>query len=196
MNKILVINAGQKFMNNGGTLNNAVADFTINYFKNLEGFDIKYTHIEEGYDIEDEISKMVWADIIIYHTPIWWFSLPFGFKKYLDEVLTSGSGKIYASDGRHRTAPKLNYGSGGLLKGKKYILTTTWNAPEEAFTTEGEIFQQTNVDNGVMFGFHKMNLFIGLENAFSFHFYDVLKDPKIEDDLKNYQVKLDHQFKK
>ena len=28
--------------------------------------------------------EFVWADVIIYHTPIWWFQVPNGFKKYID----------------------------------------------------------------------------------------------------------------
>ena len=39
-------------------------------------------------------------------------------KKYIDEVLTAGHGKLYHSDGRHRVNPTEGYGTGGLLQGK------------------------------------------------------------------------------
>ena len=39
-------------------------------------------------------------------------------KKYIDEVFTTGHGKLYHSDGRHRVNPTEGYGTGGLLQGK------------------------------------------------------------------------------
>lgn len=191
MKKVLVINGGQKFLHSEGSLNKSLATLSVDYFTNREGFEVKSTFVDEGYDVEEEIGKFVWADVIIYHTPVWWFSIPFGFKKYLDEVLTNGHGKLYDSDGRSSKNPKLNYGRGGLLKGKKYILTTSWNAPKEAFELKGELFEGTSIDNGPMYGFHKMNSFIGLEKLTTYHFYDVMKDPKVEEDFKNYTSLLD-----
>ncbi|EKU16338.1 putative nAD(P)H-dependent quinone reductase [Streptococcus intermedius BA1] len=32
------------------------------------------------------------------------------------------------------------YGQGGLMKEKEYILSTTWNAPEEAFNNSTAFF--------------------------------------------------------
>ncbi len=66
------------------------------------------------------------------------------------------------------------------------MLTTTWNAPIEAFTLEDEFFGQHSVDDGVMFGFHRMNAFVGLEPVESFHFYDVMKNPNIEQSEEHY----------
>ncbi|ANQ47672.1 NAD(P)H-dependent oxidoreductase [Flammeovirga sp. MY04] len=196
MKKVLVINGSQKFMHSKGSLNIHITQFSEDYLKNHPDTEVKVTNIDLGYDIQEEVEKFVWADVIIYHTPIWWFSIPFAFKKYLDEILTNGEGKIYNSDGRHRVDPKLNYGTGGLLKGKEYILTTSWNAPEEAFTLKNEFFEEQSVDAGPMFGFHKMNQFIGLSGAFSYHFYDVMKDPHIEENLAEYKELLDSYFGK
>ena len=56
------------------------------------------------------------------------------------------------------------------------MLITTWNAPEETFTTPGELMYQRPPDEGVFYGFHKMCSFIGLEPIEGFHFYDVVKD--------------------
>lgn len=191
MKKVLVINGGQKFLHSEGSLNKSLANLSFDYFKNREGFEVKATFVDNGYDIEEELRKFEWADVVVYHTPIWWFSIPFGFKKYLDEVLTNGHNRLYASDGRSSKSPKLNYGRGGLLSPKQYILTTSWNAPKEAFEQEGELFEGTSIDNGPMYGFHKMNSFIGLEKLTTFHFYDVMKDPQIEEDFKQYTKLLD-----
>ncbi|WP_029903961.1 NAD(P)H-dependent oxidoreductase [Prevotella sp. 10(H)] len=179
MKKIFVINGAPKFAHSGGEFNKTLAGWTINFFRGKDNYEIEYTNINDVYDPEEEVKKFVWADIIIYHTPVWWFQIPNDFKKYIDEVLTSGhQNGIYFSDGRRSANPTRNYGTGGLLQGRKYMLTTTWNAPQEAFTIEDEFFKLHNEDD-VMYGFHQMNAFIGLSPIESFHFHDVSKNPKI-----------------
>src|SRR6187431_1693865 len=101
MKKILIINAGQHFGHSGGRFNNTIAEETLAFFRDQEGIAIKQTVISKGYDPIEEVKKFVWADVIIYHTPIWWFQLPHGFKKYIDVVFTEGHNNgIYKSDGR------------------------------------------------------------------------------------------------
>lgn len=192
MKKIFVINGAPKFAHSGGEFNKTLSGWTVDYFQNSGEYEVQYTDINNGYDLNEEVKKFVWADIIVYHTPIWWFQIPFVFKEYFDQVLTEGhQNGIYFSDGRRSANPTRNYGTGGLLHGKKYMLTTTWNAPVEAFTIEGEFFRQHSVDAGVMFGFHQMNQFIGLSRLESFHFYDVMKNPQIEHSKEIYLKHLD-----
>ncbi|WP_324248535.1 NAD(P)H-dependent oxidoreductase, partial [Neisseria meningitidis] len=81
-----------------------------------------------GYDVEAEIEKFVWMDAVIWQMPSWWMHEPWTVKKYIDEVLTAGHGKLYQSDGRHSVNPTEGYGTGGLLQGKKHMLSLTWNA--------------------------------------------------------------------
>lgn len=197
MKKIFIINGGFKFAHSEGQFNKTLAEWTRKYFEQNNDSEVRYTDLTEEYNLQEEVDKYVWADIIIYHIPIWWFSIPNPMKKYIDDVFTHGhQNGIYFSDGRRSANPTRNYGTGGLLQGRKYMLTTTWNAPIEAFTLEGEFFNQTSVDDGVMFGFHRMNAFVGLSPLESFHFYDVMKNPNIEDSQKNYMKHLDNVIKK
>ena len=193
MKKIFVINGGQHFAHSGGKFNKTLVDWDQIFFNKENGFELNITDINEPYTTDEEVEKFVNADIIIYHTPIWWFGLPHKFKEYLDMVLTAGHRKgIYYSDGRKSENPDLNYGKGGSMQGKKYMLTTTWNAPETAFTLEGEFFNQTSVDNGVMFGFHRMNAFTSMEKIEGFHFHDLEKNATPER-ISNYQsLYLEH----
>ncbi|AOC96066.1 Modulator of drug activity B [Flavobacterium anhuiense] len=121
------------------------------------------------------------------------------FQKYIDDVFTQGHNNgIYKSDGRSRVNPDINYGTGGLLHGRKYMLTTSWNAPATAFTLPGEFFEETSVDDGVMFGFHKMNKFTGMERLNGFHFHDVEKGATPENIVifkENYTKHLEQTFK-
>jgi NADPH dehydrogenase (quinone) len=195
MRKIFIINGGQKFGHSGGRFNETIANETASFFQNHSDFEIRTTNINEEYNPAIEVENFVWADAIIYHTPIWWFQLPHGFKKYIDVVFTAGHAKgIYRSDGRSSENPTINYGTGGMLHGKKYMITSSWNAPKEAFTLPGEFFNQQSVDDGVLFGFHRMNAFTGMKPLQSIHFHDVEKNADIEKDLNLYQEHLTKLF--
>lgn len=178
MQKILVINGGKTFAHSGGRLNTTLTEWDSEFFTSENGFELKITQVgEENYDANEEVEKFVWADVVIYHFPIWWMYLPFSLKEYFDKVLTAGHRKgLYYSDGRKANNPERNYGTGGLMQGTRYLVTTTWNAPKTAFTLPEEFFQGRSVDDGVLFPFHRMNAFCGLEPLPSKHFHDVEKN--------------------
>lgn len=198
MKKIFVINGGQHFAHSGGKFNRSLTEWDRSFFTAENGFELRVTDINAPYTPEEEVENLVWAHYVIYHTPVWWFGLPHKFKEYLDRVLTAGHRKgIYYSDGRKHDNPAVNYGTGGSLHGRKYLLTTSWNAPETAFTLPGEFFLQTGVDEGVMFGFHRMNAFTGMKPLHSFHFHDLEKNAtpeRIEAYRAEYLHHLEKQF--
>ena len=193
--KIFVINGGQIFGHSGGRFNKTIFDATLHFFTEKPGFEVRSTDINNDYGPAQEVENYVWADVVIYHTPIWWFQLPNGLKKYIDVVFTEGHQKgIYHSDGRSAANPEINYGTGGLLHGTKYMVTTSWNAPATAFTLPGEFFNGHSVDQGPLFGFHRMNAFTGMEPLESIHFHDVEKNADIAGDLKKYKAHLNKIF--
>lgn len=175
MKKIFILNGGQTFAHSGGLFNTTLANWTQETLLAL-GHEVRQTNINDEYDITTEVEHFNWADVIIYHTPIWWFQVPNRLKKYIDEVFTAGHNNgFYTSDGRSRTNPDINYGTGGLMQGKYYMVTSTWNAPQTAFTLANEFFEEHSADEGVLFGFHKMNQFVGLTKINGFHFHDLEK---------------------
>ncbi|MDO6801585.1 NAD(P)H-dependent oxidoreductase [Wenyingzhuangia sp. 1_MG-2023] len=191
MKNIFVINGGHPFGHSGGKFNETLFKKTISYFESLEGFTVEATQVGDVYDLKEEVEKFKKADVVVYHTPVWWFQIPFGFKKYIDEVFTQGhENGIYKNDGRSSKNPAINYGTGGLMHGKKYILTTSWNAPKTAFTLENEFFDQKSVDEGALFGFHKMNAFTGMKLLATHHFHDMEKNADVPKELKEYDVFL------
>jgi NAD(P)H dehydrogenase (quinone) len=52
-------------------------------------------------EIESEIRKLEWCDLMIWQFPLWWFGLPAVLKGWVDRVLamgrTYGGNRIYKS---------------------------------------------------------------------------------------------------
>ncbi|WP_192458368.1 NAD(P)H-dependent oxidoreductase [Musicola keenii] len=192
MHNILIINAGKSFGHSKGELNRTLTDAAASFLRD-KSRDVRVTHVDAGYDIAQEVQHYLWADAVIYQMPGWWMGAPWILKKYIDEVFTAGHGSLYASDGRSREDASKKYGSGGLLQGKKYLLSLTWNAPLEAFTEPDQFFHGVGVD-GVYLPFHKANQFIGLSALPTFICNDVIKAPDVENDLIRYRAHLDKLF--
>lgn len=192
MKNIFIINGGQHFAHSGGAFNKTLTGWTANFFKD-KGFAVRVTDINSDFIPEAEVEHFKWADLVIYNTPIWWFQVPNRLKKYIDEVFTAGhQNGIYHSDGRSRVNPAINYGTGGLMQGKRYMVNSSWNAPDTAFTLPGEFFNQTSVDDGVLFGFHRMNAFTGMNKIQGFHFHDLEKNATPERIAEYREAYLQH----
>ncbi|MGF6127519.1 NAD(P)H dehydrogenase (quinone) [Pseudomonas frederiksbergensis] len=73
-------------------------------------------------DIQQELDKLLWADLLILNFPIYWFSMPAILKGWIDRVLVSGvcyGGKRF-------------YDQGGLA-GKKALVSVTLGGREHMF---------------------------------------------------------------
>lgn len=186
--KILLLNGGKAFAHSGGRLNDTLHEAARGLLSEL-GHEVRETRIESGYSPAEEVGKILWADAIIYQMPGWWMGAPWTVKKYVDEVFTAGHGALYANDGRSRQDPSRHYGSGGLLQGRHYMLSLTWNAPREAFDEPDDFFEGRGVD-GVYFPFHKAQEFVGLKALPTFIACDVIKSPDVERDISFYQAHL------
>ncbi|MBP6863332.1 MAG: NAD(P)H-dependent oxidoreductase [Neisseriaceae bacterium] len=175
---ILLINGAQSLFGEGGQLNTHLHQLAVRHLSEC-GHAVQETHIEAGYDMAAEVDKFIWAEAIVFQMAGWWMGLPWKVKQYMDEVYSIGHGRIYASDGRSHLNPEVNYGTGGLLQGRQYMLSTTWNAPLHAFTAPEEFFEGKGVD-GVYFAFHKAQQFVGLQALPTFMLNDVVKDNQPE----------------
>ena len=135
------------------------------------------------------------ADIVLLQTPVNWMGVPWTFKKYMDEVYTAGmGGQLCDGDGRNREAPEKQYGSGGTLVGKKYMLSLTFNAPKESFDDTGQfLFQGKGVDD-LLFPMHMNFRFFGMEPLPTFACFDVMKNAEVENDFKRFAAHLGENF--
>jgi len=192
MKNVLIINAHQFYDGiSSGDLNRAMVNAIADNLNRL-GYNIKHTEIEKGYDIDDEVEKHLWADLIITQSPVYWFSTPWIYKKYVDEVFTAGmlQQRFLTGDGRTRQDPAKQYGSGGKLTGKKYMLSLTWNAPAAAFNDEAQrLFAGKSVDE--IFAYNTANYkFCGVDILPSFSCFDVMKPPDITNDFLRLETHL------
>lgn len=190
MKKLFHINAHHPYSFSPGKYNQTLTDLGINIAKQ-KGYETQQTKTIEDYDIEEEIKKHQWADIIILQAPVNWMSVSWSCKKYMDEIYTAGmDGRLCNGDGRSTAQPQKNYGAGGTLTGKKYMLSLTFNAPEQAFNNRDEyLFQGKQVDD-LFFHMHMNFRFFNMTPLATFACYDIMKCPQAEQDFKRFSEHL------
>ena len=192
MSNILIVNGAKQFAHSNGELNDTLTALGEEVLSDL-GHRVKVTRTDANYDAQEEVEKYLWADVVIYQMPGWWMGAPWTMKKYIDDVFTTGHGSLYANDGRSRSDAAKKYGSGGLIQGKKYMLSLTWNAPLQAFDDPEQFFHGVGVD-GVFLPFHKANQFLGMQSLETFIVNDVIKAPQIAQYEQAYRQHLQQLF--
>ncbi len=99
-------------------------------------------------------------------------------------------GLFITGDGRTREDPSRQYGSGGLLQGRKYMMPLTWNAPAAAFSDVSQaLFGERSVDDVLILNTANYK-FCGVEILPSFSSHDVLKAPGIANDMARLRKHL------
>lgn len=191
MSNILIINAHHYYPFAEGRLNGALVQMAREQLT-AKGHVTRIVEVDKGWDVDQELENHHWADIVLLQTPVNWMGVPWTFKKYMDEVYTAGMGGVLCQgDGRSEENPKANYGAGGMLKGKKYLLSLTFNAPQEAFNDPAEyLFQGKGVDD-LIFPMHMNFRFFGMEPLKTFACFDVMKNPQVESDFQRYTSHLE-----
>lgn len=194
MSNILIINAHQPYPFAEGRLNRSLASLAQEVLAS-RCHDVRSIETHSGYDVEQEIENHLWADVVILQTPVNWMGVPWSFKKYMDEVYTAGmDGRLTRFDGRTEEEPKRNYGNGGTLTDTRYMISLTFNAPEEAFNDKDEyLFQGKGVDD-LLFPMHMNFRFFGMQQVETFACFDVMKNSNIENDFRRYTEHLEKHF--
>lgn len=195
MNKAFILNAHQHYDFAPGKLNAEIVRRTTAHLEG-KGFEVRHTHVMDKYNAPEEVEKHRWADVVILQSPVNWMGVPWLAKKYLDEVYMTGTnGLLCDNDGRHSKMPRDNYGGGGVLRGKKYMLSLTFNAPREAFNDTAQyLFQGKSVDD-LFFPYHMNFRFFAMEPLPTFACYDVLKNPDIANDFLRLEEHLSRAFR-
>lgn len=174
MKKILIINGHEYYKKSPGKLNQTLFEEWQRLLLEKK-YDVKTTVVNDGYEAEEEIEKWQWADTVIMQSPIYWFSIPGGFKQYID--------RIYMDNIFFKGSDQ--YGRGGQFTDKKYLLSLTWNAPESIFNNEQAFYEGKSLDEAVL-ALHKMNEYIGMNKLPTFSVHDVVKNTNMD----HYKQKL------
>lgn len=196
MKRVLLLNLHQKYEGfANGNLTRDLLSEAKTFFTN-NGFEVKETNIDNGYDVAEELEKFQWADLFFVQSPVYWMGLPWLGKKYIDEIFSAGVNTItYSSDGRSRTDSSKTYGSGGLMNEKRYMLSFTYNCPESEFDNPKGFFDGLSLDEANI-ALHKTFQFCGALPYPSFSVHDVYKaEFDIESVLKELQDHLKQNIK-
>lgn len=196
LKKVLLINTHLTYPNwSEGKLNNAFHQAAKDYFIS-NSFQVLETTVENNYSPEEEVEKHMEADIVILQMPVNWFGAPWIYKKYVDEVFNSGmfSEKFLTGDGRTRTDPSKQYGTGGKMYGKKFMICATWNAPAEAFDNPDQKLLKGKSTSDLLLNITGNYSFCGYEILSGYNCFDIFKNENIAQDLKNYPAHLSKVF--
>lgn len=137
------------------------------------------TTVQDGYEVAAERRKFHEADLVIFQFPVYWFALPPSLKKYVDDVYAYGS----------FFGPTESYGRGGLLNGKHYMLSTTWNAASSDFRSLATVIGQRTSDD-VLVSFHLTQQYVGMSPLPSFAEYDVVRRADIRGSAERMRTHL------
>lgn len=195
MKNVLIINGHQKYEGFAeGKLTQHFIDNATEFFDSKD-FNIKQTHIEKGYDVKDELDKFAWADYIFFQYPVYWMSVPWITKKYIDEIFSGGVGTVtYNSDGRSREDSSKTYGSGGIMTDKKYMLSLTYNCPTSEFDNKDGFFEGLSLDEA-NYAVHKVFQFCGAKQLETYSINDIFKsDLNLEAETQRFNNLLANNF--
>ncbi|GAB1654088.1 NAD(P)H-dependent oxidoreductase [Mannheimia haemolytica] len=185
--KILIINGHQHYpVVAEGALTRSFIQVASNVLAS-KGYEVKHSVVED-YDVADELGKFEWADTVIFQFPSNWMGLAWKAKHYLDDVWNAGRGGVMCvSDGRSRHNPDAQYGTGGLFGDKSYMLSVTFNMPQNALDDPKQyLFAGKGLDD-LLLPIHANFRYIGMQTLPTFASFDVLKNPTLSQDLEDFK---------
>ena len=196
MKNILIINGHQHYPQVAeGNLTKAYVEAATE-FLTQKGFTVQVTNVEkDGYTPEGEVEKYKWADAFIIQYPVYWMGMPWIMKKYVDEVFNAGNNNgLWINDGRTRSDTSKKYGSGGLMQGKKHMLSLTYNCPASEFSNNEGFFDGLSLDEANI-STHKIWEFCGSERLSTYSVHDIFKgDMDLAQELENFKARLSQNF--
>jgi modulator of drug activity B len=194
MKNAFIINAHEYYTFSEGNLNAALVDRAVEILSG-KGYDIRLTTMKDELVVEDEIDNHLWADVVLLQSPCNWMGVPWSFKRYMDYVYSAGmAGQLCNGDGRSRSDSAQQYGTGGVLKDKKYMLSLTFNAPRNAFNDPDQWFFGDKGVDDLFWPMHLNFRFFGMQPMETFACHDVMKNPDIENDFSRFERHLNTHF--
>lgn len=98
----------------------------VDYFYPLNEQRAHYQQNALPQDVQRELARLEWADLVIFQFPLWWHAQPAILKGWFDRVLVYG--------GRYTSRMRYDH---GYYRGKQAMLSATTGSPEKAFRPFG-----------------------------------------------------------
>jgi len=115
--KILIVSGGYSIFDAKGQLNSFLSYLTEKTLSE-KGHEVKISQVaKDSLNVEREVGKLLWADCIIYITPIMWFNMPAPLVAWLDKVLVYKKTFVITDE----------YGEGGQVPADKFMIVTSSN---------------------------------------------------------------------
>ena len=161
---ILVVTAGYSIFDAKGQLNGHLAYLTE---KNLtaKGHTVKFSDVtKDTWDADREVAKLLWAQTIIYITPIMWFNMPAPMVKWLGEVLMYNKTFVITDD----------YGEGGQVPADNFMIVTTSNM-KSSDLGKGFVLKDARHIDDILQPLIMTNTYLSIRNQIpTFHAGDVI----------------------
>ena len=90
-----------------------------------------YATDQQSPDIATEQRKLLAADLVIFHFPLWWYGMPAILKGWIDRVYAYGFAYGYKGEGN-----RYRYGD-GIFKGKRALLSVMVGGPAADYAPRG-----------------------------------------------------------
>lgn len=133
-------------------------------------------------DLKTEMDKLVWADLVIFQFPLWWFGLPAILKGWVDRVFAYG----------------FAYGGGrwfdrGVFKGKRGLISVTIGGPATSYTASGLQGDLLAMLKPIWYGSFEFCGIAGL-HPHAIHQADNRTREAMEDRIREFQTRLETIF--
>ncbi|MGR5201006.1 NAD(P)H-dependent oxidoreductase, partial [Photobacterium damselae] len=91
MSNILIINAHEPSPFSEGKLNAALVEKARTTLES-KGHEVRVVTMQDEIVVDEQLAHFEWADRVILQSPVNWMTIPWSFKKYMDDVFTAGMG--------------------------------------------------------------------------------------------------------
>jgi len=164
MKKILIVTAGYSIFDAKGQLNSFLAYLTEETLSK-KGYDIKISDVtKDTWSVDREVEKLLWANTIIYITPIMWFNMPAPMVEWFDKILLYNKTFIITDE----------YGEGGQVPAEKFMIVTTSNLKKSDLGKGFVLKNASNID-AVLQPLIMTNNYLSIRNQIStFHADNVI----------------------
>ncbi|GAW98131.1 NAD(P)H-dependent oxidoreductase [Secundilactobacillus mixtipabuli] len=160
--RILLINGYTPHPDAGGKLTQTLVD--ISREKLSPQNEVKVTAITT-YKASEEADKFRWADLILLYFPLYWYAIPWGLKRYIDDVFALH--QFYDTDENGQPV--------ALMPGKQFGYVTTLAAVADTYAPGNPLTEGLTVSD-LLRPLTVTFRYVGIEPATHFHnciFYDV-----------------------